>query len=172
VIYTRAQFRDITRLAAWSAAAYDGRIRVPLGGERVEPGELDRVLSHEFVHAVVAMTGGRTVPAWLNEGLATALEPAADRHHPEAAAPRTAARHELTQLHHLHRGFTGLSRQDAEVAYESSARAVRRLLDQRGPAAIVALLQDLARGVAFADAFRQRLAIRYEEFAALDAPQF
>ena len=38
--------------------------------------ELDRVLSHEFVHAVVAMLGGRTVPAWVNEGLATVLEPA------------------------------------------------------------------------------------------------
>jgi hypothetical protein len=34
------------------------------------------VLSHEFVHAVVGMLGGRTVPAWVNEGLATVLEPA------------------------------------------------------------------------------------------------
>ena len=31
VLYSREQFSDITRLAAWSAAAYDGRIRVPLG---------------------------------------------------------------------------------------------------------------------------------------------
>src|SRR5262249_31434265 len=30
VLYTREQFHDITRLAEWSAAGYDGRIRVPL----------------------------------------------------------------------------------------------------------------------------------------------
>ena len=76
VLYTREQFGDITRLAAWSVAAYDGRIRVPLGGALEQRDELDRVLSHEFVHAVVAMVGGRTVPAWVNEGLATMLEPA------------------------------------------------------------------------------------------------
>ena len=76
VLYTREQFGDITRLAAWSAAAYDGRIRVPLSSALEQRDELDRVLSHEFVHAVVAMVGGRTVPAWVNEGLATMLEPA------------------------------------------------------------------------------------------------
>jgi len=46
VIYTRDQFNDITRLADWSAAAYDGRIRVPLDEASRESGELDRILSH------------------------------------------------------------------------------------------------------------------------------
>ena len=69
-------------------AAYDGRIRVPLRTALDEPDELDRVLSHEFVHAVVAMLGGRTVPAWVNEGLATVLEPAG-----VADAEATLARH-------------------------------------------------------------------------------
>ena len=76
VLYTREQFGDITKLAAWSAAAYDGRIRVPLSGALEQPDELDRVLSHEFVHAVVAMLGRPHRPAWVNEGLATVLEPA------------------------------------------------------------------------------------------------
>jgi hypothetical protein len=76
VLYTRQQFSDITKLAAWSAAAYDGRIRVPLGAGLEQPEELDRVVLHEFVHAVLAILGGRTVPAWVNEGLATVLEPA------------------------------------------------------------------------------------------------
>ena len=60
-----------------------------------QPDELNRVLSHEFVHAVVAMLGGRTVPAWVNEGLATVLEPAgvADA---EATLARTDARPALS----------------------------------------------------------------------------
>ena len=165
VLYTREQFGDITRLAAWSVAAYDGRIRVPLSGALAQPEELDRVLSHEFVHAVVAMLGGRTVPAWVNEGLATVLEPAGPGD-AEATLERSDARPALSTLH---RSFVDLSRRDAEVAYGSAARAVRRLLEQRGAPAVVALLEDLARGAPFASAFEQRLAMRYEDFAALAA---
>ena len=164
VLYTREQFRDITKLAAWSAAAYDGRIRVPLSGA-LDREELDRVLSHEFVHAVVAMLGGRTVPAWVNEGLATVLEPAGPDD-AEATPARTGVRPGLSKLH---RSFVGLSRRDAEIAYASAARAVRRLIEHRGAASVVALLQDLARGATFASAFHQRIAMRYEDFAALVA---
>jgi tetratricopeptide (TPR) repeat protein len=165
VLYTREQFGDITRMAAWSSAAYDGRIRVPLGGALEQPEELDRVLSHEFVHAVVAMLGGRTVPAWVNEGLATVLEPEG----PEDA-PATLARNNVRpELSKLHRSFVGLSTRDAEIAYASATRAVRRLIEQRGMAAIVALLEDLARGAQFASAFHHRIAMRYEDFAALVA---
>ena len=32
VLYTREQFRDITRSPQWAAAAYDGIIRVPMRG--------------------------------------------------------------------------------------------------------------------------------------------
>ena len=165
VLYTREEFRDITKLAAWSVAAYDGRIRVPLAGALEQRDELDRVLSHEFVHAVVATLGGRTVPAWINEGLATVLEPAGSED-AEATLARTDARPALSKLHG---GFVSFSRRDAEIAYASSARAVRRLIEQCGAPAIVALLEDLGRGAPFASAFHQRVAMRYEDFAALVA---
>lgn len=164
VIYARREFDAITRLATWSAAAYDGRIRIPLSDALHERGELDRVLSHEFVHALVAMIGGRTVPAWVNEGLATVLE-SADQPVVDAT-PRTGAR---TDLAGLHRSFVDFSRRDAEVAYASSARGVRRLIEQQGAAVVVALLEDLRRGVPFASAFQARISMRYEDFAALAA---
>jgi len=166
VLYTREQFSDITRLAAWSAAAYDGRIRVPLGGALEERDELDRVLSHEFVHAVVARIGGRTVPAWVNEGLATVLETEAVSRDAVAALADTDAGPALSRLH---RSFVELSRRDAEIAYGSAARAVRRLIERSGAPAVVALLEDLARGAPFARAFHARIAMRYEDFAALAA---
>lgn len=161
VLYTREQFDRITRLATWSVAGFDGRIRVPLGGTAFEHGDLDRILSHELVHAIVVRLGGRTVPAWMSEGLATVLEPAGSGD-VESALTRAGAPADLSQLHD---GFADLSRQDAEVAYASAARAVRRLIDQRGAAAIVSLLQDLGRGTPFARAFEQRLAMRYADFA-------
>jgi tetratricopeptide (TPR) repeat protein len=164
VLYTREQFAAVTKVAAWSAAAYDGRIHVPIDASSGRD-ELDRVLSHELVHALVGMVGGRAVPAWLNEGLATVLEPAgaADV---EAALGTAASRPALAELH---RSFVGLDKRHAEIAYASAARAARRLLERRGAAAVVALLEDLARGAAFASAFQQRIAMRYDEFAALVA---
>ena len=107
----------------------------------------------------------RTVPAWMSEGLATVLEPAG----PEDAEATLERTDERPALSTLHRSFVGLSRRDAEIAYGSAARAVRRLIAERGAVAVVALLEDLRRGAPFASAFHQRIAMRYEDFAALVA---
>jgi tetratricopeptide (TPR) repeat protein len=165
VLYTTEQFRDITRLPEWTAGAYDGRIHVPIRGALARPEDLDRVLSHEFVHAVVAMLGGRNVPVWLNEGLAVVFEPGG-KEDAERVLTRVATRPPLQKLHG---SFADLSSADARVAYALSAHAVQRMIDVRGPYAIIALLQDLARGAQFASAFQQRVAMRYEDFQAMVA---
>jgi tetratricopeptide (TPR) repeat protein len=166
VLYTTEQFADITRMPAWTAAAYDGRIRVPIRGALTQTEELDRVLSHEFVHAVVAMLGGRNVPVWLNEGLAVTFEPGGGD-----AAEKVLARAAVRRppLQNLQGSFSSLSAADARVAYAFSAHAVRRMMDVRGPYAIIALLQDLSRGADFAGAFQQRMAMRYDDFQAMVA---
>jgi len=163
VLYTQQQFRDITRLPSWTAAAYDGRIHVPMRGALEQTEELDRVLGHEFVHAVVFMLGGRNVPMWLNEGLAAHLE----RGGAEEAERVLAATRARPALQQLHRSFSSLSGEDAQVAYALSAKAVRRMMELRSAAAIVTLLQDLARGTAFATAFHQHIGMRYEDFQVM-----
>lgn len=165
VLYSREQFRDITRLDDWSAGGFDGRIRVPVGDVVDDVNELDRVLVHEVVHAVVGALGGRAVPAWMNEGLATMVEPggAADA---DVTLSRTRTRPGLAQLQG---GFAGLAACDRPVAYAYSARAVRRLIALRGTPALLALLQDLSHGAQFASAFEQHFAMRYEAFASIAA---
>jgi tetratricopeptide (TPR) repeat protein len=163
VLYTREQFRDITRLPSWTAAAYDGRIHVPIRGALDHTEELDRVLGHEFVHAVVAMLGGRNVPVWLNEGLATLLEPGG-REEAEEELARGGGRPALRQLH---AGFSRLSADDARVAYAISTYAVQRMTELRSAAAVVMLLQDLARGGTFATAFHQHIGMSYEDFQVM-----
>ena len=162
VLYTREQYAQITGLETWSAAAYDGRIRVPLSDTLTLSEELDRVLSHELVHALVTTVGGRTVPAWVSEGLATVLEPAGSAEVESRLTPTDTP----PKLSKLHRNFGGFSARDADNAYALSARAVRRLLEQHGPAPIVAMLQDLARGTPFARAFQERLGVQYDDFAS------
>ena len=53
VLYTGEQFRDITRSPQWAAAAFDGIIRVPMRGAGEKGEDLDRVLAHEFSHALI-----------------------------------------------------------------------------------------------------------------------
>lgn len=63
VLYSALQFRDITRSPSWAAAAYDGRIRIPMRGALDHsPGELERVLTHELTHAIIRAIAPRAVP--------------------------------------------------------------------------------------------------------------
>jgi len=161
VLYTGEQFRDITRSPSWAAAAYDGIIRVPMRGALENPTELDRVLSHEFTHALVRSLASRGVPTWLNEGLATALETGdlawAERQVQNLSAP--------VPLRALQSGFGRLSGDQAQLAYATSALAARRLLDEAGGFAIASLLRDLGEGVDFEAAFLHRIQRTFTEFA-------
>jgi tetratricopeptide (TPR) repeat protein len=153
VLYTGEQFHDITRSPAWAAGAYDGRIRVPMRGALDDAKELDRVLAHEFAHALVNTLAPRNVPTWLNEGLATALEAdslgwARDRVR-RASAPMS--------LTTLRSSFGRLTGDQAQLAYATSALAVSRLLDEAGGFAMTNLLRDLGDGVDFEDAFLHRI---------------
>ena len=163
VLYTQQQFRDVTRMPSWAAAAYDGRIRINTRGIDERAADLESVLTHEFVHAVVAMLGGPNVPAWLHEGLATVFE----RDGEADAARILVSAPSRVPLAKLHESFAGLSDEPATAAYALSTVAVRRMLDLRGAPAVVTLLRDLARGVSFETAFRQRMAMPYADFQRL-----
>jgi hypothetical protein len=162
VLYTSEQVRDVTRSPDWAAGVYDGRIKVPMGGEIESSADLRRVLEHELVHAMVAAMAGPAIPAWLNEGLATALEPGGT----EWAQAQLQASPARVPLAQLARGFRGLSAVEARAAYAQSALAIRALFDQQGADSVVNLLQAVGRGVPFTQAFKQSVAISLEEFSA------
>jgi tetratricopeptide (TPR) repeat protein len=162
VLYTREQFHDITRSPAWAAGAYDGIIRVPMRGALDKPEELDRVLTHEFAHALVRTLAPQRVPTWLNEGLATAVE--ADTL--TWAAARLVKAGGSVPLSALATGFGRFGGADAELAYATSAVAVRRMLDESGGYAVANLLRDLGDGADFETSFARRMQQPFAEFVA------
>jgi len=165
VLYTTEQFRDITRSPAWAAGSYDGVvIRVPMLGALDKREELDRVLSHEFTHALIRTLASRGVPAWLDEGLATALETgdlAWAEHQMQLVTGRV-------PLLALQKGFGRFTGDQAQIAYAASALAARRLLEEAGGQAITNLLRDLGDGVDFETAFLHRIQRQFAEFQAKD----
>ncbi|HWF84994.1 MAG TPA: hypothetical protein VG222_09115 [Vicinamibacterales bacterium] len=161
-LYTAQQFSDITRAPAWSGGSFDGVIRVPMRGALDNPKELDRVLAHEFVHALVHTLAGRGVPAWLNEGLATALETG----EPDQTERRVADTHTAVPISALPASFGRLTGAQAQLAYATSAMAVRRLLDEAGGVAVANLLRDLGDGADFDAAFLHRIQRTFADFQA------
>jgi hypothetical protein len=129
ILYTNQEFQDVTRSPAWAAGHYDGRIRVAVGGALDSPEALDRIVTHELVHAFVASAAPRRVPAWLNEGLAAYLETTDQSW--SAGVIRNAAT--IVPLERLVEGFGGLDEQAALVAYAESATAAEILCAQLGP---------------------------------------
>ncbi len=162
VLYTGEQFRDITRAPSWAAGAYDGTIRVPMRGALDKREELDRVLSHEFTHALIRTLASRGVPAWLNEGLATALETGN-----LDWAEKNAAAQKPVPLRALQSGFGRFTGAQAQLAYATSALAARRLLDEAGGFAVANLLRDLGAGAEFEAAFLHRIQRPFADFQSV-----
>jgi len=165
VLYTTEQFTDITRAPAWAAGAYDGTIRVPMRGALDDEQELDRVLAHEFTHALVHTLAKAAVPTWLNEGLATALESSTLEW-----AEHRVAESQPVPLALLRRSFGQFSGGQAQLAYATSALAVRRMLQEAGGFAVANLIRDLGDGVDFDAAFTHRIQRSFDDFQAALQP--
>ena len=162
VLYTREQFRDVTRSPQWAAAAFDGIIRVPMQGAGDNGADLDRVLAHEFAHALIRSLATRNLPTWLNEGLASVLE-SDDLGWATHIVGKAGF---VPPLGRLAPPFAKLSGGDAQLAYAASALAARRLLDEAGGTAVANLLRDLGDGIDFEDAFQRRIQKSLAEFEA------
>jgi tetratricopeptide (TPR) repeat protein len=127
ILYTGEQFRDITKSPSWAAAAYDGRIRIPVRGALNVPSELERIVTHEYVHAVIHQLYPR-VPEWLNEGLATYLEPG---DHAWLTA-RLRGAEEKIPMARLSEAFQTGDATDAAIAYAESYVGARILAERLG----------------------------------------
>jgi tetratricopeptide (TPR) repeat protein len=160
VLYTQQQFRDVTRTPGWSGGMFDGRIRMPIRGGLGDPRELERVLTHEYVHALIHSVAAGGVPVWLNEGLAVALEPGGVARADREVAGSSA----LMPLDQLQQSFASLPADKVVLAYAESGLAVQDIIDRVGTSNLMGLVADLGSGANFERSFASWVQMSFAEF--------
>jgi len=130
IVLSREQYRASAGAAEWSAAVYDGRIRVGMADGAVVSPELRRRFGHEVVHACLARRG--QFPAWFHEGLAQRLsgDHLSGQERTEVRAAVRAGR--LPALGALAGSWSGMSAGQARLAYRYALAAVELLYEQEG----------------------------------------
>ena len=162
VLAAGGTFHEQAMAPHWAQGLFDGRIRLPLEQAQRGGAALDRLVRHEYTHALVqARTRGRA-PAWLSEGLAIVCEGR------ETEQERRVVRESdhLIPFNELHGSFLSLPRSQVSLAYAQSATAVEYLLQRHGTASLRTLLARLGESKAFAEAFHEATGATYVEFQA------
>lgn len=74
ILYPEKEFQQVRGVSHQAGGLYDGKIRLPARSGNLASAELERVLWHEYTHAVIHDLSKARCPLWLNEGIATLQE--------------------------------------------------------------------------------------------------
>jgi tetratricopeptide (TPR) repeat protein len=163
ILYSQVAFRDVTMAPDWAGGAYDGKIRVPVGGLKTveEAAGLLNILVHEMTHAFLHRMAPLGLPLWFSEGLATAFQgwdPGKIRawfaeHPPEGLAT-------LSDVDRALRGWGG----NVQAAYAAARLALADLEELRGFGAVRRIIVGVGEGQPFAETFRDEMRLEVAEF--------
>jgi tetratricopeptide (TPR) repeat protein len=160
LVTTPAASPPVAAVPEWSTGQFDGRVRMQVRPPVKDRPEFERMLTHEYAHAVLRTVAPSGVPAWLNEGLATWLEPGglkrADRDLREAGV--------LLPWPRLQESFASLPPAAVTAAYAQSALGVAVMIARAGIPAVLAMMRDLAAGETLDSAMRSRIGLSVEGF--------
>jgi len=145
ILYSEDDFRSVTQSPDWSRGIYDGKIRLPIGGLKERSRLLERVVNHEYTHALIHQMAGGNVPSWLNEGLAQYFEGEPLERHDRNVAYILRSR-EILPLQDLEGSFLDMDGDTAALAYTESFTVVDYIIQNHGIYAVQKILADLADG--------------------------
>ncbi|MBI5827353.1 MAG: hypothetical protein HZB22_06470 [Deltaproteobacteria bacterium] len=161
LLYTADTFRDVTRSPSWAGAIYDGRIKLPAGGIHEKTAELEKVIFHEYTHAVVHRLSGGRAPVWLNEGMAQYEEGRSSSEYSELL--RKIAEGNRVDLRVFERSFMGLNAAGASLAYLISLSATEYIIREYGLTSLRRILEGLKSGMTMDAAVSSVLYISYSD---------
>ena len=164
ILYSAEQFSEATQLGTHVGAVFDGKIRAPLtdaAGTDLSKDELDRRLTHEYVHVIVRYLLAAKAPWWLNEGLAEQFSHSLDAGQ-EALLREAFNEGTAMGLQQLEGSQLGkLDPQRLRLAYCQAQATVNNLWTRFGQRRMSYFLTDLASGISTEDALRNTYSKTY-----------
>jgi tetratricopeptide (TPR) repeat protein len=160
VLYSGEQFRDTTRSPSWVGALYDGRIKIPVGGITERTEIVERVIFHEYTHAVVHGLSNGKAPVWLNEGIAQYEE--GKRSAPHERVLKSIVSNNRISLRALEGSFMRLSGEEARAVYLLSLSATEYIINDFGTFAVMRIFEGLGEGLTLDEAISSALYLSYE----------
>ena len=161
LLYTRERFRDITRSPSWAGAIYDGRIKIPAGGITEKTSELEKVVFHEYTHAVVRDASKGRAPVWLNEGIAQYEEGRSSAEYSRLLSD--VAGTGKVRLRALEGSFMGLKSDQAQIAYLLGLSATEYIIREFGLFSVRNILENLGKGMGMDEAISTALGLSYAD---------
>jgi tetratricopeptide (TPR) repeat protein len=152
ILYADRDFYDTTQAPQWSRGIYDGKIRVPVKGIRLQRPVMRKVLFHEYTHVLVHAIAP-SCPLWINEGLAEYFS---------ARYPGKIG--QVIPLRNIERSFAGLRGRNVTLAYWESYSAVSSLIEKYGLYRMKAVLKAFGTGKGADAAFEDALGVTYSQF--------
>ena len=127
VVQSRDAYFKTTGAAEWSGGLFDGTIHMPAASGQQPDANYQKALTHETVHACLAMLG--RWPSWLHEGMAQKLS--GEQLRPDVAArlKQLAKDGQLPKLSDLTQGWGGMDARNASMAYSLALLAANTLYD-------------------------------------------
>ena len=145
-IYKRDDYKDVTSSPDWSGGVYDGTIRLPFGAMSEITPPMRAILFHEYAHVVVFDLTRGNCPLWLNEGIAEMFG-RRQFSHPAPEGGQAALKGAVVDVHRLEGSFSGLSSNEAALAYQQSYSLVNYLVTAYGWHRVNAILTGLGKGM-------------------------
>lgn len=152
ILYTKRDYREVTRSPGWSGGLYDGKIRLPIGGIVEITPDLRGTLRHEYTHAVVREISKGNCPVWLNEGIAE-LQGRLEFNTPLRELEKAVRTGEFIPLQRLEAGFATLGTSEVHLAYEQSYALVNFMVATYGWHRMRTILSNLGEGMPIDKAF-------------------
>lgn len=156
ILYTKRDYREVTRSPDWSGGLYDGKIRLPIGGLAEIAPELRATLRHEYTHAVVRELTRGNCPVWLNEGIAE-LQGRQELNTPLKELARAVRTGEYLPFRKLEMGFASLGTREVLLAYEQSYALVNFMVSSYGWHRVKGILTNLGEGLTVGEAISSAL---------------
>ena len=158
LLYTRKDFLALTGSPDWAGGAYDGKIRLPVGGLRGMTPQLRALLFHEYTHVLVYALSRNKAPLWLNEGLAEVM--GREEFSTELTElVKAAGNGGLIGFDELDTALRSPAKERARLAYEQSYDFARFLVDNFGWFQIKDMLALLGQGKGFDNSWHETIGL-------------